>query len=56
MPDMVISLSRFAQTIPAGSPEHIWLGPLKAFHGAEKHTASDWRGLIAKLKTQPVGR
>lgn len=49
-----MALSRFAQMVPLGDPDHVMLGVLKALHGAEKHTPSEWRYLLRSLKTLPA--
>jgi hypothetical protein len=54
--DFPIALSRFAGRLPLGHPDQIWLGPLRVFHGEEKHTVGEWQKLIEELKDRPVPR
>lgn len=49
-----MSFARFSATVPAGNPDHVWMGPLKAMHGREQHTRPEWVSLIATLKARPV--
>ena len=48
------SFQRFSQTVPVGSPDHVMLGPLRALHGDEKHTPTEWRALMQALKALPA--
>lgn len=48
------SFQRFSQMVPVGSPDHVLLGPLRALHGAEKHTLTEWRELMQSLKALPA--
>ena len=41
-------------TIQPGQPDEIWLKFIGIRHGREKHTASEWRGLIDKYRSQPA--
>lgn len=54
MPEIRMSFQRFAATVALGHPDHIWLGPLKLYHGNEQWPASHWRFLIGQLKKRPV--
>lgn len=54
--DFPIALSRFATRLPLGHVDHIWLGPLRVFHGQEKHSVAEWFALIEELKQRPVPR
>lgn len=49
-----MSLARYGTTVPVGSSDRIWLGPLKQAHGLEVHTRTEWEALIEVLKTKPV--
>jgi hypothetical protein len=49
-----MSLTRYSASVPAGSPEHIWLGPLKVLHGTEIHTQAEWAALAGRIKNTPV--
>lgn len=49
-----MSLARYQASVPAGSPDHIWLGPLRRSHGTEVHTRAEWQALVATMKTHPV--
>lgn len=49
-----MSLTRFSASVPTGSPEHIWIGPLKQMHGTEVHTRAEWIGLVNQIKGTPV--
>lgn len=49
-----MSFDRFKATVPAGSPEHVWLGPLRQSNGLELHTRGEWTALIETIKSQPV--
>lgn len=53
---VVLAFTRFAQTVPLGNPDHIMLGPMKALHGAEKHTRAEWLKVMQTLKSRPVPR
>jgi hypothetical protein len=51
-----MALSRFAARLPLGHADHIWLGPLRVFHGMEKHTIAEWFSMIEEMKSRPVPR
>lgn len=52
--EFLMSLQRFSQMVPLGDPDHVMLGVLKAMHGSEKHTPTEWRALIKYLKSLPA--
>jgi hypothetical protein len=54
--DFPMALSRFAARLPLGHADHIWLGPLRVFHGMEKHTIAEWFAMIEEMKSRPVPR
>lgn len=49
-----MSYDRFCATVPVGSDNRIWMGPLRNRYGTELHPKSEWMDLIEKLKGQPV--
>jgi hypothetical protein len=49
-----MSLDRYGASVPVGSPDRIWLGPLRKFHRVEVHTRTEWEALVAQLKATPV--
>jgi hypothetical protein len=56
MPEQTLSFQRFAQKVPAGAADRIWLGPLRALHGTEKHTEKEWWAIIDVLRNTPAKR
>jgi hypothetical protein len=52
--EFLMSLQRFSQMVPLGNPDHVMLGVLKALHGEEKHTPTEWRALLQSLKSRPA--
>lgn len=41
-------------TYAQGHPDQMWLKLLEVKHRVERHTAEEWRTLIAKYKAQPA--
>lgn len=52
--EFLMAFSRFAQTVALGDPDHVLLGALKAMHGNEKHTRTEWSALLKSLKSLPA--
>lgn len=49
-----MSYARFSATVPVGSAERIWMGPLRTRYGTELHSKSEWLALVEGLKGKPV--
>jgi hypothetical protein len=49
-----MSLTRYEATVPVGSPNRHWLGPLRRSHGTEIHIAAEWQALIDAMKAEPA--
>lgn len=52
--EFVVSFQRFSQMVNLGDRNHVMLGPLRALHGTEKHTPTQWRQLMEDIKALPA--
>lgn len=48
-----IPLFRFSKEL-VGTPDEIWLGVLKVYHGTENHTKDEWKALIDTWRSRPA--
>jgi len=50
-----VAFQRFAKTVPLNSPDYVLVnGPVKFFHGMEKHTPAEWKALVEAVRDRPV--
>jgi hypothetical protein len=56
MSEQILSYQRFAQRVPVGHVDRIWLGPLRILHGSEKHTEQEWLAIVEVLRAKPAKR
>lgn len=56
MSEQILSYQRFAQRVPVGHADRIWLGPLRILHGSEKHTEQEWLAIVEVLRAKPAKR
>lgn len=53
MDGIKLSVKNFEKYI-IGTDDHIWFGILKRSYWDKKNTLSEWRQIIAELKTKPA--
>lgn len=50
MADLIMSFTRFAQSVPLGHPDHVMLRLVKLAHGHERGTKKEWEERVRALK------